>query len=282
MDFSKVLDELQKYSIKIDFDSSGDEELPVGCSKLGGKPDLPADFQWYYFKGESFEGITENRPLSFLAQINCGEANKYDKDGLLPPVGMLYFFYELSTMTWGFDPKDSGSARVFYYPGNVSDIRRTEFPSDLADEYMLPEMAISFSQQKDWPDFEEFIEWHNAVSYDSYEKYDEILENKGKHEVENISKLLGYADVIQNGMLLECEEVTNGVYTGSGMEIEPDELENYEKECVQWQLLLQLDSIETNDYEMLWGDMGRIYFYIRRSDLQNMNFDNCWLILQCY
>jgi uncharacterized protein YwqG len=106
MDFSKALDVLQQNSIKIDFDSSADVEVPIGCSKLGGKPDLPADFKWYYFEGESFDQITENRPLSFLAQINCEEAKKYDKDDFLPPKGILYFFYELASMKWGFDPKD--------------------------------------------------------------------------------------------------------------------------------------------------------------------------------
>jgi len=47
-------------------------------------------------------------------------------------------------------------------------------------------------------------------------------------------------------------------------------------------LLFQLDSIMTKDYEMLWGDSGRIYFYVNSDDLANLNFDNCWLFLQCY
>lgn len=88
-------------------------------TKIGGKPDLPPDFEWYYYEGEDFNGVTENRPLSFIAQINCAEIKPYDKDDLLPDTGMLYFFYELGTMTWGYSPEDKGSARVFYYDGDL-------------------------------------------------------------------------------------------------------------------------------------------------------------------
>lgn len=281
MNLNKELDALQSNSILIDFGAPTGEELSVGCSKIGGKPDLPADFNWYHFEGESYDGLEENRPLSFLAQINCEEAKKYDKDDLLPPKGMLYFFYELASMTWGFDPKDKGSARVFYFPGNTSDLQRTDFPGNLAEEYKLPEMAISFSGQKDWPDYEEFIEWHNEAINIDWDKYDKVKKSKGAEEVETISKLLGYADLIQGGMLLECEEVTNGVYTGSSVEIAADKLKKYKENCVQWQLLFQMDSIQNSDFELLWGDVGRIYFYIREDDLKNLSFDNCWLILQC-
>jgi uncharacterized protein YwqG len=32
---------------------------------------------------------------------------------------------------------------------------------------------------------------------------------------------------------------------------------------------------------MMWGDAGRIYFWIRREDLLARDFDRSWLILQC-
>ena len=31
----------------------------------------------------------------------------------------------------------------------------------------------------------------------------------------------------------------------------------------------------------MFGDCGRIYFYIRKKDLAERNFDNVQLILQC-
>ncbi|MCD2347047.1 DUF1963 domain-containing protein [Clostridium guangxiense] len=31
----------------------------------------------------------------------------------------------------------------------------------------------------------------------------------------------------------------------------------------------------------MFGDCGEIYFYIRKADLKDKNFENVWLILQC-
>ena len=33
---------------------------------------------------------------------------------------------------------------------------------------------------------------------------------------------------------------------------------------------------------MQWGDVGRIYYWIRDDALLNREFDNTWLVLQCY
>ena len=306
MDFEKLLKPMQKSSIRIAKSAIG--ECPVGSSKIGGKPDLPADFHWYYYQGKSYEETMAdyppgahayfNRedakynaalPLSFLAQINCEEVHEYDTDGLLPSKGMLYFFYEAANMTWGFDPNDKGSAKVYFHPEISPELHRTDFPPDLSEEYQLPEMPITFSAAKELPAFEEFTEWHDEeLEHGDWQRYDETKVEMGfDSELEGnategmIAKLLGYANLIQNGMLLSCEQVTNGIYCGDPVEIPEDRLCLHKENAKNWQLLFQLDSIRTDTFEMLWGDVGRIYFYIRIEDLKNMNFDNCWLLLQC-
>lgn len=32
----------------------------------------------------------------------------------------------------------------------------------------------------------------------------------------------------------------------------------------------------------MWGDCGRVYFWIQQDDLKKRKFGNVWLILQCY
>jgi len=283
-----LLEPMVKSGIRIVYDMVFDGECPVGGSKIGGKPDLPAGFEWFYYMGEAYGDGTKNRPLAFLAQINCEEASEYDKDTLLPSKGMLYFFYEMAAMTWGFDPKDTGSARVYYFPGDKSELCRTDFPSDLSEEYTIPEIPVSFSPKAELPNFEEFIEWHEEFDgAGAWDRYDELKIEMGfdsefdPEEEDTINKLLGYANVIQHGMLLECELVSGGVCLGG-----PDGYANVTAEqkenCTKWQLLFQLDSIDADGFEMLWGDSGRLYFYINSDDLAKQNFDNCWLILQCY
>ena len=202
---------------------------------------------------------------------------------------MLYFFYELEAMSWGFDPKDKGSARVYYYPGDVSGLNRTELPSELPNEYHIPEMAISFSSVTETPGFEELTELLDGLDKLKHQARMNLLNEydaaRGADSVEKktdgrINKLLGYADLVQGDMLLEGELTAGGINTG-----DPDGYANISAEQKEnsknWRLLFQLDSICTDEYELLWGDMGRIYFYIKDEDLRNLNFEDCWLVLQC-
>ena len=289
MNYSELLKPLEKSSIQISYDTDIDDKCPVGASKIGGKPDVPLDFEWYYFQGTNFDGETGSRPLSFIAQINCEEVNKYDKDNLLPSKGMLYFFYEITSIAWGNDPKDKGSAKVYYFPGSVSKLQSTDFPVDLSDELKLPEIPITFSHKSELPNFEEFFEWNSDVAYSEWDNYDDTKIQMGfdsdfDDEIETMkhNKLLGYADVIQSGMLLECECAANGICYREVPNMPEEKLRQHKENSKKWQLLFQLDSIETDNYEMLWGDTGKLYFYINIDDLVKLNFDNCWLILQCY
>lgn len=52
-----------------------------------------------------------------------------------------------------------------------------------------------------------------------------------------------------------------------------------EKGVYDWILLLQIDSEE--EIGFMWGDVGRLYFWIREKDLKEKNFENSWVILQC-
>lgn len=250
-------------------------------TKIGGKPDLPPDFEWYYYEGEDFNGVTENRPLSFIAQINCTEIKPYDKDDLLPDTGMLYFFYELGTMTWGYSPEDKGSARVFYYDGDLSLLKQTDFPETLDKDYIIPEKTPEFVSISDVPDYSEVYEFYDAdFQDDDYDIYQELRESEFSDEIR--IKLLGYADLIQNTIQCECEYVSRGYDYGNGVpDTSEEEKADIEKKAADWILLFQLDTIETDDYELMFGDCGRIYFYIRKKDLAERNFDNVQLILQC-
>lgn len=78
-------------------------------SKLGGHPDVPDGFVWpnsTYDWGDIFD-------FDFLCQFRCADLAKYDKDGLLPHTGMLYFFYDF-TMQRG-HVEDLNAARVLYF-----------------------------------------------------------------------------------------------------------------------------------------------------------------------
>ena len=262
------------------------EKLPKGTSKIGGKPDLPKDFQWFYYKGEDYKKIVENRPLSFLMQINCEEVHKYDKESLLPEKGMLYFFYELFTMTWGFSPQDRGSAKVFYYDGEIEDLVPVDFPEDMEKDCIIPESKINFESMNDYPI--DFLDYYDPD--DSDEEMDR-KEKEFEKELEELgykadtTKLLGHPELIQGEYWEECEGVARkNIYYGSApIKYGSDEVKKSIKENAKdWILLMQMSELEIGDYGLYFGDSGKIYFNIRKEDLKNKNFDNVWLTLQCY
>lgn len=99
-------------------------------------------------------------------------------------------------------------------------------------------------------------------------------------------KLLGWPDVIQSSMPVGCDLASQGYWMGGGgqgIPIPEEPLERaLESAKDRWVLLLQLGHVSSGDFKLMFGDMGRIYFYILKEDLAAKRFDQVWLILQCY
>ena len=252
-------------------------------SKFGGKPYLPANFSWPYYNGEDYDGIKKSRPLSFLAQIDLSETHPFDNDGKLPDRGMLYFFYETETMKWGFSPDDNGCARVYYFE-KTEGFTALNPPSELSTEFLVPEIKISFNDGKSIPSYEE-LDIHMPSTADlEYDEYEALLENNGIEELCERHKLLGYADLIQGEPLTECEAVSRGIYMGSPdiyRKLSQTEKDDIKLHAADWVLLFQMASICDEENDVMWGDVGNLYFYIRKDDLATKNFDKIWLVLQC-
>lgn len=264
----------------IELQIAGKEEYKPGATRFGGQPDVPPDFVWPAFEGESYDHIVQNRPLSFLAQFNCTELAQYDTEHLLPDHGLLSFFYEVDAQCWGFDPKDRGCARVFWFE-DVSVLSAADFPADMAEDFRFPMLRIELKQEVSLPGWEDFAEvWPNEDD----EAFDAVQDELGAEEPEVCSKLLGWPDVIQGSMFEECDMVTQGFYLGDDWNKVPQNIRRQAAETAldRWQLLFQLDTVEDGGFELMFGDCGRIYFYITKDDLRERRFDRVWLILQCY
>ena len=279
MDFKKImsemLDSLKKNEIDISTEFNNNSEI-TGKSKIGGRPYLPKNFIWPYYQGF---------PLSFLAQINLEEVNSFDKDKLLPNAGMLYFFYEPETEERGYNLQCKGCAKVFYYE-DFSSFSLIDFPEDMGDDYKIPEFKVNLKSNKSFPSYEDFylllkeekfFKNHNISFKDFVPIYSKLFIPN-----HNYTKLLGYPEVIQNSMEVQCAAVTMGFNLGNGVNPSKEYEEEIKKASKDWILLFQMDTIKTDDYELMFGDSGHIYFWIRRKDLANRNFENIWLILQCY
>jgi uncharacterized protein YwqG len=90
----------------------------------------------------------------------------------------------------------------------------------------------------------------------------------------------GPPDPVQSAeMALECQFVSHGLFCGDPSGYEDPRAEELGKGVSEWELLLQMDS--DDDLDVMWGDAGMLYFWIRRDDAQNGDFDGAWMVLQC-
>jgi len=272
--------QLAKNEIRILYTET-EASLSETDSKIGGKPAVPADFIWPEYNGMGYcDDECEKRPLSFMAQINMEDIAEYDTENLLPKTGVLCFFYDLITMRWGFEPTDKGSARVYYFPDKTL-LSTREFPENMEEDAYVPELKLGFEKHISLPYPDNF--YSDDFDWDEYEA---CCRNLGYEQdgMGDVTKLLGYPDVIQNPMEEECETVTRGYSRGCPEDfkkIPEAEKEDITKKAGEWTLLFQMGTISTAETEIMFGDCGHIYFWIKRSDLEKKNFENVWLILQC-
>lgn len=202
---------------------------------------------------------------------------------MLPDHGLLSFFYEVDSQRWGFDPTDKGCARVYWFE-DMNTLSPAPFPEEMEDDFKFPVIGIQAHSSPSIPNYEDFLEI--CPEYQDKDEDEELFDKLMDELPEEQSKLLGWPDTIQNSMFAECDIVSKGYYTGnaqSWQQIPKDIRENAEKTARdRWTLLFQLDTVEGEDFELMFGDCGRIYFFIQRDDLKAKRFDQIWLISQCY
>jgi uncharacterized protein YwqG len=261
---------LAEMSIGMQLVKDPSEPSKLGGSRLGGIPDVASGFVWPRFSG---------RPLSLIAQINCAEASRFDPDETLPGSGILQFFYPVEgDQPWGFDPMDKGGAVVLFM--SRGQLAPAEVPAELENSSILPANGVAFRPFASLPSPGSTSYGSLGMSEVQEEAYRSVSSGLPSDWVprQPAHILLGHAHEMSD-MQLECQLVTHGLYCGNASGYNDPKAAELALGATDWRLLLQIDS--DDDLNVMWGDAGTIYFWIRRADLQQLRFDNTWTILQC-
>ena len=221
------------------------DELPLGSSKIGGRPDVPEGFEW----PRDFDG----NPYSLILQIDCNDLCEVDKDNVLPHSGHFYVFYEYQNEKWDdgifhahgdeaywSQKKEDG---FFYYSdAPIASLHREDFPEGMDEWSRFEEKPVSFESVISYP-------WKLSnklgCPYDSSDirsiphnyVYDDIKPNVSPIEHKVIGRLLGYPEEF--------------------------ELYSYQEDDI---LLIELSSGLETSY--MFGDAADIVFYIKAQDLK--------------
>ncbi|MBN4047599.1 DUF1963 domain-containing protein [Acidimicrobiaceae bacterium AH-315-P05] len=191
-----------------------------------------------------------NRPLSLLLVLDLGELAGIDIGFNLPASGVLNFFYDAERQPWGFEGFGSSAYAVIYTPEGTGRVAHApaktlvfiEVPIDLTQMLTHPQ-----PDHVSIPDPEGDLE-------SEYEMLDLQLSGP-QSPVGCFHRIGGWPTVIQHPL--------------PGIAFD-------DSESV---VLLQLDS----DLEAgwMWGDSGILYFLIDRRSLDNQDFSNTSVVLQC-
>ncbi|PEU78292.1 cytoplasmic protein [Bacillus cereus] len=195
---------------------------------------------------DSFEyPMHKGNPLQFIAQFNLNDLQNVGMDHDLPNTGMLYFFSIGNYFEEDVNPTEAG--RVLYYNVPVEQLRRADgFQTNYSQCATTFELTYKLPELfiEDEADSDRFLQLLEELIPDNYDNH----------------QMFGEPFSVQEEVLYE---------TGEYMGIDPQ----------QMTLLFQIDS-DTKNCNMMWGDLGMLYFCIGNEDLKNRRFENACCVLQ--
>jgi uncharacterized protein YwqG len=267
------LAELERACLMLEGRRAKDSGIAAGKSKLGGLPDLPTPELWP--RGN------DGHHLNFLAQINFRSTVALPNTPAFPERGVLFFFYDIETSPWGHDPDEASQWRVLYVEdertcGKCAPPEEIEYDDPLSSQRISPRVSKSF------PSHVEAQDCGLDVREDEAKAYYQVLHAVTGNPDRPVHQMLGWPGEIQPGgaMQLCCQVASNGFHCESSRDYLRPEVSQIADGWKDWQLLLQLDSDDKSD--MMWHDVGRLYFWIREQDLRERKFGSTWVMLQCY
>jgi uncharacterized protein (TIGR02996 family) len=166
-------------------------KAPVGCSKVGGLPDLPPGFRWppggdcHAIYNDDTGGT--DRLAGFLAQVNFAEvAHTEAARRDLPEEGLLSFFCFQDIEN---DNPDAIGAKAVFFP-DTAGLVRTKPPKKLTEgNEVMPAHRLTFAETLDLP--EPYAgPWSKELKPDPDAAYEAVFDHF--HHL-NFYNFLGYA-----------------------------------------------------------------------------------------
>jgi uncharacterized protein YwqG len=275
----EALSKLIRPCIRVETKRNSGVGLPVGVSKMGGLPDLPANVDWPY-------SPEDKEAYRFVAQFDLAQLSPFDEEHLLPARGMIYFFV---TTKW--------DGKVLYSDAPHNSLEKRMFP----DPPTLPRQGFLqkiFSSKQEKKVYEEcvvdFKVEYRVPSGDSFylniackEMGNKIFPVGADHEnfMEEICDICRIGDNVTDHHFLGYAHGIQGSFqelNAAGVdwkELKDMSLDRM-KALTQWRLLFQLDTDPNADF--MCGDGGRFYFLIQDNDLRQGNLDQVKTSFDCY
>lgn len=239
-------------------------------SRLGGAPDLPFGAVWPRW---------DDQPLTFLGQLDLGEARELGLDPALPGEGLLLIFSALERAPSGSAPLDRNATQLMYVEpqriprdpgariGGSAPV--TARALELTVELVLPRVWAAEVQALGLDDAEQGL-WEQVrrelAVQQGVEAWEAGEEPRSRHH------LLGFADESRGDMAVACELAARGIDVGYGSPLAHPEARRLGETPSRWRLVLQLSVDEAAGWSFGRGRQ-RLYLWGPAEELAAGDFD---------
>lgn len=243
----KYFEAYMRPEVRMNLSRVSDSSIKVGKTKVGGSPDLPEQMNW--------PTNAQSDSLSFLAQINLGEVRRFKPVvDYLPEEGILYFFYSTESKDCRYQPSPESCFRVFY-ANKTSALKKKETSSVKHIGNKYSSCQVGFEKAYSLPSWnygyiKEYASEAEDCAYEAGSFMEAYMDIRGALNGDR-TKMFGNADEIQGEFSSKNED---------------------------WLLLFQLSS--ESAARMEWNDSGLIYFWIKKTDLAQLDFSNMEIEIQ--
>lgn len=262
----------------IRIDAPATPRTPLGCSKIGGRPDLPVGSRWPH---------VGPYPSTFIAQIRLSELHAVAPTPL-PARGRLWFWLDELGWSHGRSPLDWGQPGIVFEPDESRPLERLPFPEAMNDEgygsgkYRSCRMSFTPTVSLPYPDRIEPHGFRIETSWEIHQYFELLRAALGNRSEFVRHQILGYPEG-EHWELVECECLRRGwsraeikgFFDGNSPPPDGSSREAIEQAADNWRLLLQISS--NDDAEMCFSDAGTLMWFIRDDDLAALDFSKAQL-----
>jgi uncharacterized protein YwqG len=236
----------------------------ASLSRLGGRPLLDPATEWPKWW---------DTPLSLLFVVDLGDFRTISSGTGLPIDGVVNLFYEVEEQTWGFDPGDRGSWRVI--PADPATAEHRDAPDGATT---FAEIGLAGRRIATYPSWEEKVV--DTIREHDWDRYDDLIARlEADHPAGPRHQLGGWPSLQQAPWQLKCQLASNGIDVGRPEGYDDPRADALRAGADDWVMLAQIDT--DDDAGWMWGDVGTLYYAMRRQDLATRSFEPAWMVLQC-